>query len=118
MLNDRFGIQTRGGCSCAGTYGHFLLNVDQKSSKDITNKINEGDLTIKPGWVRLSLHPTMTDSEIFYILESIKELCKSHFIWAEDYEYNPKTNEFYYKHQDFSNLESSRVSSWFDKELK
>lgn len=118
MLNDRFGIQTRGGCSCAGTYGHFLLNVSQKYSKDITNKINEGDLTIKPGWVRLSLHPTMTDSEIFYILESIKELCKSHVIWAEDYEYSPKTNEFYYKNQDFSNLESRRVSSWFDKELK
>jgi selenocysteine lyase/cysteine desulfurase len=31
LLNDRFGIQTRGGCSCAGTYGHFLLHVDQET---------------------------------------------------------------------------------------
>ena len=55
ILNDRFGIQVRGGCSCAGTYGHFLLQVDQEYSKSITDMINEGDLSCKPGWVRLSM---------------------------------------------------------------
>ena len=32
ILNDRFGIQTRGGCACAGTYGHYLLEVGQATS--------------------------------------------------------------------------------------
>ena len=52
LLNDRFGIQMRGGCSCAGTYGHFLLHVDPTRSKRITDKIDQGDLSEKPGWVR------------------------------------------------------------------
>jgi selenocysteine lyase/cysteine desulfurase len=39
LLNDRFGIQVRGGCSCAGTYGHFLLNVDFKLSTEITREL-------------------------------------------------------------------------------
>ena len=58
LLNDKYGIQVRGGCSCAGTYGHILLNVQPDQSCDITTKINEGNLTSKPGWVRMSIHPT------------------------------------------------------------
>ena len=68
LLNDRFGIQLRGGCSCAGTYGHFLLDVDFKLSKEITDRIDAGDLSMKPGWIRLSLHPTMTDDELLEII--------------------------------------------------
>src|SRR5690606_14311487 len=67
MLNDKFGIQTRGGCSCAGTYGHYLLHVLPDQSNKITSLINEGDLSEKPGWIRLSIHPTMTNQEIRYI---------------------------------------------------
>ena len=63
LLNDKFGIQVRGGCSCAGTYGHILLNVEKEQSCLITDKINSGDLTTKPGWVRMSIHPTMTNNE-------------------------------------------------------
>jgi len=71
LLNDRFGIQMRGGCACAGTYGHFLLDVTYKKSKHITNKINKGDLSEKPGWVRMSIHPTTTDEELYCIATSI-----------------------------------------------
>ena len=60
LLNDRFGVQVRGGCACAGTYGHYLLDVSYEKSKHITELINHGDLSLKPGWVRLSLHQTMT----------------------------------------------------------
>jgi hypothetical protein len=73
ILNDRFGIQVRGGCSCAGTYGHFLLNVDFSLSKKITDMIDSGDFSMKPGWIRLSLHPTMTNSELEYILDGIEQ---------------------------------------------
>ena len=113
LLNDKFGIQTRGGCSCAGTYGHYLLNVDQNYSQEITNKINEGDLTIKPGWVRMSLHPTMTDKEINFIMSSIKDLCTNHIEWARDYKYDPLTNEFEYKHKDFKKEIYERSKRWF-----
>ncbi|MEQ8626143.1 aminotransferase class V-fold PLP-dependent enzyme [Ekhidna sp.] len=76
-LNDQYGIQVRGGCSCAGTYGHFLLDIDGKESKRITDLIDQGDVTQKPGWVRLSIHPTMTDKEMQYIIHSIKEMTTS-----------------------------------------
>ncbi len=45
LMNDRFGIQVRGGCACAGTYGHFLLDVSHDKSREITNLINSGDLS-------------------------------------------------------------------------
>ncbi len=98
LLNDRFGIQVRGGCSCAGTYGHYLLHVDPTRSKRITEKINHGDLSEKPGWVRLSLHPVMTDQEIDFILDAIEQTVSRAHQWQNDYCYSSHTNEF--KHCD------------------
>ena len=86
MLNDHFGIQTRGGCSCAGTYGHYLLNVSEEYSSKITSQINNGDCSIKPGWIRLSIHPTDSNENIAYILEGISELAKKHNKWKHDYD--------------------------------
>ncbi|MEM9686612.1 MAG: aminotransferase class V-fold PLP-dependent enzyme [Bacteroidota bacterium] len=85
MLNDRFGIQTRGGCSCAGTYGHYLLNVEPEISNEITSLINQGDCSTKPGWIRMSIHPTLTNAEIHYVVNSIKKLALHHHEWVNDY---------------------------------
>jgi selenocysteine lyase/cysteine desulfurase len=73
-LNDRFGIQARGGCSCAGTYGHYLLGIDKARSGEIWDALRRGDLRRKPGWVRLSVHPTMTDEEIGFIADAVEEI--------------------------------------------
>jgi len=94
ILSDRYGIQMRGGCACAGTYGHFLLNVSHHRSKSITNKISQGDFSDKPGWVRLSLHPTMTDEELHFIINALKEISLKHEVWINEYTYSPKANEF------------------------
>jgi len=94
MLNDRFGIQCRGGCSCAGTYGHHLFGIDQVQSKKITDKIDVGDLSKKPGWIRISLHPTMTDKEVLFIIESVKSLTENHHDWSQDYELNSDTGQY------------------------
>ena len=94
ILNDKFGIQTRGGCSCAGTYGHILLSVSKEKSNKISDKINLGDLTDKPGWVRISLHPTTTNSEAYFIIDAIAQLTANHKQWSQDYKFNPKTGEF------------------------
>ena len=94
MLNDRFGIQTRGGCSCAGTYGHMLLHVNKEKSYDILDKIRLGNLSHKPGWIRLSIHPTMSGTEIDFIMDSIEETATHFREWATDYSYKAESNEF------------------------
>lgn len=111
ILNDRFGIQVRGGCSCAGTYGHFLLNVDYKHSKEITDKIESGDLSMKPGWIRISLHPTMTNEELCFILEAIKLIAENSKEWAKDYLYDKHTNEFF--HKSFREKKTEDFKYWF-----
>lgn len=111
ILNDRFGIQTRGGCSCAGTYGHFLLHVDQETSHYLTDKITSGDLIEKPGWIRMSIHPTTTSAEIEYVCDSIKALAENHTDWAKDYEYNKNSNEFV--HKNALHQEEAMVKKWF-----
>ncbi len=94
LLNDRFGVQVRGGCSCAGTYGHYLLHVDPNRSSAITDKIDHGDLSDKPGWVRMSLHPTTTTAEVHALAEAVRA-CVAHATeWGADYRYSSKTNEF------------------------
>jgi len=111
LLNDRYGIQVRGGCSCAGTYGHFLLNVDFKQSKEITDRIDSGDLSMKPGWIRLSLHPTMTDDELLFITDAIEQTVKNAEVWEQDYYYDRHTNEF--NHKTFQERHTSDFLSWF-----
>lgn len=111
LLNDRFGIQTRGGCSCAGTYGHYLLHVDQDRSNLLTHKITAGDLLEKPGWIRMSFHPTTTNQEVHFVCESIAALAQNHQTWAQDYIYNVASNE--YAHKNALPLELERVEKWF-----
>jgi len=114
LLNDRFGIQVRGGCSCAGTYGHYLLHISRIYSNKITNILDEGDLSLKPGWVRLSIHPVMTDEEIEYILHAISEIAKKGEKWSKDYIYNSKTNEYTIKSHKKQDLEMQMVKKWFN----
>jgi selenocysteine lyase/cysteine desulfurase len=98
LLSDRFGIQVRGGCVCAGTYGHYLLEVSYERSREITDKINHGDLSEKPGWVRWSLHPTTTDEEVNYFLNGLQAIIENFTEWEKDYEYHKESNEFMHKH--------------------
>ena len=117
LLNDKFGIQVRGGCSCAGTYGHILLNVDIEQSNNITNTIDKGDLSLKPGWIRMSTHPTMTNKDVEFIVSAIEELAKNHQLWSVDYNYSKTSNEFVYKDKKFALDNKKRGDSWFTKDL-
>jgi selenocysteine lyase/cysteine desulfurase len=110
ILNDRYGVQVRGGCSCAGTYGHYLLHVTPQMSKHITEKIDHGDLSEKPGWVRMSLHPTMTDDEVNLIIDAVKEIVENIQSWKEDYVYDLHKNEYYHK----SYNEKENIYKMFD----
>lgn len=112
LLNDYFGIQTRGGCSCAGTYGHYLLHIPQDVSKKITEKIDHGDMSEKPGWIRLSIHPIMTNEEVQYIVHALQEVVSNFEKWGEGYSYNPHTNE--YGHTNFNSKNSSPIQDWME----
>jgi selenocysteine lyase/cysteine desulfurase len=114
LLNDRYGIQVRGGCSCAGTYGHFLLDVDIKLSKEITDRIDAGDLSMKPGWIRLSLHPTMSNDELFFITGAIRQIAENIGEWSKDYKYDNHTNEF--EHLNNEAVQKTNFSGWFEIE--
>ncbi|MEA3500202.1 MAG: aminotransferase class V-fold PLP-dependent enzyme, partial [Candidatus Marinimicrobia bacterium] len=113
LLNDHFGIQTRGGCSCAGTYGHYLLHLSHQRSKTLKSSVKKGDLSNKPGWVRISFHPTMSDKTINYILDSLDTMIEKSNKWSKDYEYNSHTNEFHnIKYQEKN---EKLINTWFEK---
>ncbi|MBK8259182.1 MAG: aminotransferase class V-fold PLP-dependent enzyme [Polyangiaceae bacterium] len=94
VLNDQYGVQVRGGCSCAGTYGHYLLHVDPNRSRRITDLIDGGDLSEKPGWVRLSIHPTTTQAELEFMIEAVRDAATNIDRYRSSYKYSPVTNEF------------------------
>jgi selenocysteine lyase/cysteine desulfurase len=116
LLNDRFGVQTRGGCACAGTYGHILLHVDEMHSLEILDEIHNGDLSCKPGWIRMSIHPVMTNEEVIAILDAIEQVALHYWEWKEDYEYDSAKNE--YQHKTFKDNISEKVNSWFTTSFK
>ncbi|MCZ0704360.1 selenocysteine lyase/cysteine desulfurase [Natronobacillus azotifigens] len=106
LLNDRFGIQARGGCSCAGPYGHHLLDISKKASNKMTKKAEQGDMSLKPGWVRISLHPTMTNNDLQTILFAIQSIVKNIEAWRSDYYYESDKDTFTSIHS-FDNTKST-----------
>ncbi len=101
ILNDRYGIQMRSGCSCAGTYGHYLLHISQQKSMEIIKELEHDHYLKKPGWVRMSLHPTMTNKEIDFVLDALMEISANVESFSKDYHYDHQTNRFLHKnHQD------------------
>jgi selenocysteine lyase/cysteine desulfurase len=71
VLNDLFGIQSRGGCSCAGPYGHRLLGIDLDRSHEFEREITRGCEGIKPGWVRVNFNYFIDDETFEYIVEAV-----------------------------------------------
>ena len=71
LLNDLFGIQARGGCSCAGPYGHTLLNLTPEHSEALAAEVRRGFGCLRPGWVRFNLHWLSTEEEVDYVLSAM-----------------------------------------------
>ncbi|OPL08536.1 MAG: hypothetical protein AVO33_09900 [delta proteobacterium ML8_F1] len=86
LLNDLFGIQSRAGCSCAGPYGHGLLGIDQETSERFRALIQKGISSIKPGWVRVNLHYTMSQEIIDFLLDAIDFVSKNAHLFLKDYQ--------------------------------
>lgn len=115
LLNDRFGIQVRGGWSCASTYAHSLFGIDRKKSDEITAGILDKNLTAKPGWIRLSLHPTMTNADLLHVCNALKSIILNFKEWQKDYTYNACNNEF--ENLSLPDPLKEEVKNWFSTEL-
>jgi len=98
LLNDLFGIQARGGCSCAGPYGHRLLGIDLDTSAQFEQVIATGCEVIKPGWVRVSFNYFIAEEEFTYILEAVHLLADQGWRLLPMYTY--ETGTALWRHRD------------------
>ena len=99
LLSDLYGIQARGGCSCAGPYGHRLLGFDSDEEARLYGRIMLGHELEKPGWVRINLSPLMTEREIDYILSAFARLGQDAMEYADVYEANASTGTYLPRHE-------------------
>lgn len=89
MLNDVFGIQSRGGCSCAGPYGHRLLGIDDALSQEYDEQIKAGCEGIKPGWVRVNFNYFISDEVFRYIVNAVTMIAEHGVKLLPDYRFEP-----------------------------
>ncbi|NNK37025.1 MAG: aminotransferase class V-fold PLP-dependent enzyme [Xanthomonadales bacterium] len=97
LLNDLFGIQSRAGCSCAGPYGHRLLDIGFEKSEQYRKWITKGFCGIKPGWCRISLHYAMDDIEVDFILDAIEFIADQGFRFLPLYDFDMHTGAWLHK---------------------
>jgi hypothetical protein len=91
LLNDLFGIQSRGGCSCAGPYGHRLLGIDIDRSHEFEREITRGCEGIKPGWVRVNFNYFISDTVRDYLIDAVDLVATHGHRALGDYRFDPHT---------------------------
>ncbi|HET7762814.1 MAG TPA: aminotransferase class V-fold PLP-dependent enzyme [Phycicoccus sp.] len=94
VLNDLFGIQSRGGCSCAGPYGHRLLGIDIERSHEFEREITGGCEGIKPGWVRVNFNYFISDTVADYVVEAVRMVARDGWRLLGDYVFDPVTGRW------------------------
>jgi len=94
LLNDLFGVQSRGGCSCAGPYGHRLLGIDLDRSHEFEREIAGGCEGIKPGWVRVNFNYFISDTVADYIVEAVRLVARDGWRLLGDYLFDPVTGRW------------------------
>ncbi len=98
LLNDLFGIQSRGGCSCAGPYGHRLLGIDLERSHEFEREITGGCEGIKPGWVRVNFNYFVSDAVADYLVEAVRLVAHDGWRLLGDYVFDTATGMW--RHRD------------------
>ncbi|CAN5846960.1 aminotransferase class V-fold PLP-dependent enzyme [soil metagenome] len=98
VLNDLMGIQARGGCSCAGPYGHRLLGIDHATSQLLDDEIAAGCEVIKPGWVRINFNYFIPEAEFIYLVDAVHLVAESGWRLLSRYRFDPTTGSW--RHRD------------------
>ena len=96
VLNDLFGIQARGGCSCAGPYGHQLLAINSRTSAALQAQVGVGYLGIKPGWARVNFNYFISDTVCDYLIEAVDLVATYGHRLLGDYRFDPHAGEWHH----------------------
>jgi selenocysteine lyase/cysteine desulfurase len=97
LLNDLFGIQARGGCSCAGPYGHSLLNIDSELSNKIAAESDNGSMMLRPGWTRLNFNYFISEEVFDYIVSAIELVAEHGWKLLPYYSFNQSSATWLYQ---------------------
>ncbi len=97
VLNDLFGIQARGGCSCAGPYGHRLLGIDLERSHAFERAIADGCEGIEPGWVRINFTWFLTDTVADFLIDAVRMIARDGWRLVDDYAFEPATGRWVHR---------------------
>lgn len=100
LLNDLFGIQTRGGCSCAGPYGHRLLGIDLTTSHEFECEVLAGYEGIKPGWARINFNYFLSEHMVEFLLAAVEFIAEEGWKLLPQYRFDPRTG--LWCHQEYS----------------
>ena len=115
LLNDLFGIQARGGCSCAGPYGHRLLGIDIERSHEFEREIAHGCEGIKPGWVRVNFNYFISGLVFDYVLEAVRLVARDGWRLLPDYHFEPTSG--LWRHRDAALEPPMRLRDvWYDED--
>ncbi|MEH6443641.1 MAG: aminotransferase class V-fold PLP-dependent enzyme [Oceanospirillaceae bacterium] len=96
LLNDIFGIQARGGCSCAGPYGHELLDLSIADSEAIEGQLHEGYMVLRPGWTRLNFNYFIDEQTFEYILGALTLVAEHGWRLLASYQFNQQLGTWEY----------------------
>ena len=97
LLNDLFGIQSRAGCSCAAPYGHRLLHIDGRTSRELRRTIMCGNVGLKPGWARVNFHFLHTEAEVDFLLRAILFIAEHGADFLPLYAFDMRTGAWHYR---------------------
>ncbi|MGD8394248.1 MAG: aminotransferase class V-fold PLP-dependent enzyme, partial [Candidatus Eiseniibacteriota bacterium] len=99
LFNDLFGIQSRAGCSCAGPYGHHLLDIGEELSERYRCEILNGHFGIKPGWVRISFHYTMDDGDFEFLCAATEFVADQGYLFLPLYRFDLATGSWTHRNE-------------------
>jgi selenocysteine lyase/cysteine desulfurase len=94
LLNDLFGIQARGGCSCAGPYGHRLLGIDLTTSKEFEREVLKGCEGVKPGWTRVNFNYFISEAVFEFVLSAVEFIAEHGWKLLPEYTFEPDTGQW------------------------
>jgi selenocysteine lyase/cysteine desulfurase len=117
LLNDIFGIQSRGGCSCAGPYGHRLLGIDLDQSHEFQREINRGCEGIKPGWVRVNFNYFIDEATFEYIVDAVHLIATDGVRLLPSYRFEPDTGLWQHKQGNIAPAMSLRDISYDNRKM-
>src|SRR5688500_2915910 len=96
LMNELFGIQARGGCSCAGPYAHRLLGIGPARSRELAHAVEQGFGVIEPGWFRLSFSYSTSELSFDYLLEAVDLIGREGFRLLPQYRYCPTSGHWHH----------------------